>query len=889
MWRILCIVAVACSAQKNPTRFPNVPIAPDYNAGIPQETASTIGSITDFALNDGIFGVSCGSAALRLQFFREDIVRVWLAWDGEFSDPAAGIVVGKPDLSVKPVFVDEGDHYVMRAFAGSLVTLHASKSPFKLSMFLGDDLVWSESQGLSRNSSTTFQTLTSDAGEHYFGGGMQNGRFSHKGARIHISADGNWDEGGNPNAAPVYMSSAGYAVYRNTWKPGFYDFSSHVTTGHNEQRFDAFFMVSAPKDFKALLGAYTYLTGPPFMPPAYALGLGDSDCYHNQRHGFSTHKVLDVAKNYRDNDMPGAWFLPNDGYGCGYGEDPSDDFPSDFDVLDDVVSKLHDDGFFTGLWSSTGLPNMEREVAGSGVRIAKTDVGWIGNGYKYAFDSVKLCSDGIEDNSDGRRFIWTVEGWAGTHRMAVMWTGDNSGNFDYIRWQIPTFIGCGFSAQAHVSGDIDGIFGGSPETQVRDLQFKSFMTVMMTMSGWASNPDKQPWTWGEPYTTINRNYLKLKMRLTPYFYSLSRHAYDTGVPPIRAMALEFANDTTTYSPHVGSMQQFMAGSAFLVAPVYTSLSQGGSKRDGIYLPAGNWVDYWDYSIKQGPTTIDDYDAPLEKLPVFVQAGSIIPMWPEMLYAGEKPVDTLTLDIYPEGNSEFELYEDDGVTRQALESSAFAKTRITAKAGSDALRQGGDVTVDVAATKGSFTGQLSERAYSIQVHVPSAPATVMFDEQSLDMHTCEELGSVESGWCFGAGPSPMPPAPTPPPTPPGVNLLHKGRACQYQTVNLGNSFSTPEKCAAAANANSECHGYFMHSASYWDVWGCRCCVDDKPEEYNDAWNMYQYSLDTDHSSAGNTVIVKTPSTSLQKAFTVKLKAASKATESATTTPMPSVLV
>merc|ERR1711862_1029217 len=141
----------------------------------------------------------------------------------------------------------------------------------------------------------------------------------------------------------------------------------------------------------------------------------------------------------------------------------------------------------------------------------------------------------------------------------------------------------------------------------------------------------------------------------------------------------------------------------------------------------------------------------------------------------------------------------------------------------------------------------------------------------DMHTCEELGSVESGWCFGAGPSPMPPAPTPPPTPPGVNLLHKGRACQYQTVNLGNSFSTPEKCAAAANANSECHGYFMHSASYWDVWGCRCCVDGKPEEYNDAWNMYQYSLDIDHSSAGNTVIVKTPSTSLQKAFTVKLQA------------------
>ena len=61
----------------------------------------------------------------------------------------------------------------------------------------------------------------------------------------------------------------------------------------------------------------------------------------------------------------------------------------------------------------------------------------------------------------------------------------------HIRWQIPTFVGAGFSAQAHVSGDVDGIFGGSPDTYVRDLQFKCLMTTMMTMSGWAGNPDKQ--------------------------------------------------------------------------------------------------------------------------------------------------------------------------------------------------------------------------------------------------------------------------------------------------------------------------------------------------------------------------------------------------------------
>merc|ERR1712070_762736 len=109
------------------------------------------------------------------------------------------------------------------------------------------------------------------------------------------------------------------------------------------------------------------------------------------------------------------------------------------------------------------------------------------------------------------------------------------------------------------------------------------MTVVMTMSGWAGNPDKQPWTWGEPYTSINRMYLKLKARLTPYFYTLSRFAYDSGVPPIRALALEFPDDAFTLANHTGSSMQFMAGPSLLVALVYQPLADT-EVRDGIYLP-----------------------------------------------------------------------------------------------------------------------------------------------------------------------------------------------------------------------------------------------------------------------------------------------------------------
>jgi len=76
------------------------------------------------------------------------------------------------------------------------------------------------------------------------------------------------------------------------------------------------------------------------------------------------------------------------------------------------------------------VPRFRDEVGVAGTRVCKTDVGWIGDGYKYAFDGVALCASGIEDNADARRFIWTVEGWAGTHRNAVMWTGDDDGSYE---------------------------------------------------------------------------------------------------------------------------------------------------------------------------------------------------------------------------------------------------------------------------------------------------------------------------------------------------------------------------------------------------------------------------------------------------------------------------
>mmetsp|Transcript_21908 Transcript_21908/g.50010 ORF Transcript_21908/g.50010 Transcript_21908/m.50010 type:complete len:821 (+) Transcript_21908:62-2524(+) len=753
----LCISAKSTSADSI-DRFPAARADPDYNVlpvGATAGEAHTIGDITKVEASGAQnFSITCGADVVRIQFLREDIVRVWVGWNGSFTDTAgADIVVITANESFTALYEDAGDHYIFST-SGKVVSLVATKSPMRLSMHrgYGAEVLWQESVGLTVNSTSTHQQVSAAEDEHFFGGGMQNGRFSHRDHRVRISK-GSWADGDNPNAVPVYMSSAGYGVYRNTWQPGVYDFTTATALlSHHEQRFDAYYFVSKPRDFKGLLGQYVTITGPPFMPPIYALGLGDSDCYHNARHGNDTGVVQAVAAKYRELDMPGTWFLPNDGYGCGYGVGPSK-FPRDFDTLDRVSSVLLNAfGFKMGLWSSTGLPNISREVKGSKARVFKTDVGWIGRGYKYALDAVKLCASGIEDYSNARRFTWTVEGWAGTHRYAVMWTGDDAGSFDYIRWQVPTFVGSGFSAQAHVSGDVDGIFGGSPETYVRDLQFKCFMTVLMVMSGWAKNPDKQPWTWGEPYTSINRMFLKLKARLTPYHYTLSRVAYDTGVPPVRAMAMEFPDDNHTLDNSTGD--QFMSGPFLLVAPVFRPLTEA-TVRDGIYLPAGDWVDFWTGAVTPGPKIVDGYPVPLETLPVFVRAGAIIPMWPEMLYPGQRPATPLTIAVYPSGNTSFELYEDDGETREALEVGKYATTMIRCEARANALKYGGNMTVYVDAAKGSYTGILASRFYWLEIHTRAPPKEVTLkvtkdlgaDVKLLKQQSLSGLDYVEQGWAY----------------------------------------------------------------------------------------------------------------------------------------------
>ncbi|MEV7830987.1 TIM-barrel domain-containing protein [Streptomyces subrutilus] len=734
---LVAVLAVVGPAAAGPVAAPA--------AAAPAGPAATAGDATGITRSGNTFTVTTTSGAkARVVVARADIFRLWLAPDGTFTDDPAGRDLA-PTTDFGPVSAAQSDAGAYYRITTGALSIRVDKAPLRFSVYRSDDAtpVWQEAQPTSWSGGRTTQYLARGADEQFYGTGLRLGEWSLRGKTVPVAVDNTWRENGNASPAPFYMSTNDYGAMRNTWAPGSYGFNAPTTLTHDENRFDAWYFTG--DSLKGVLDAYTDVSGKPFLAPQWGFELGNADCFNASNpdyqgdHGRARHQttpdVVGYAADARAADMPSGWFLPNDGYGCGYTA-----------PLKSTVDALKAKGFQTGLWTSTGLGSIADEVATAGSRGVKTDVAWIGGGYKYAFDGVQQAVDGIERNSDARRYVWTVDGWAGTQRNAVVWTGDTSGTWDAMRWHVPAITGAGLSGLNYASGDVDGIFGGSPETYTRDLQWKAFTPAFMTMSGWgATGPsagyqDKQPWRFAEPYLSVNRAYLQLKMRLMPYLYTMSRVAHETGVPSTRAMVLEYPEDPVARGNATSG--QFMAGDSLLVAPVVSATTV----RDGIYLPAGTWTDYWTGRTYAGPGWLNGYRAPLETLPLFVKGGGIVPMWPQMNYTGEKPVTTLTYDIHPRGASSFSLYEDDGRTR-AHESGAFARQQVDVTAPAAGP---GTVTVAVSAPTGDYAGKPASRGYEFTLHVASAPAALGVDGAALPRASDRAAyEAAASGWFFDA--------------------------------------------------------------------------------------------------------------------------------------------
>ncbi len=726
-----------------------------------------LGNVTGFHADRATYTFDAGTAKVRVVFLKNDVFRIWLAPDGEFTDPAntppenpddpSSNIVVKTDYGTPPTtWRDRGPYYELQT---SAVQVRAYKAPLRFSVHRPNgSTIFSETAPLSWTDDSATQELTRGATEQFLGGGMQNGRYSHRGQTIKVERNFNWEDGGNPNSSPYYMSSAGYGVLRNTFSPGTYAFDEPVATTHSEQRFDAYYFIG---DYLTSLDRYTELTGRPFMPPAYGLEYGDSDCYNRGHYGVdpdggndwknhpdkqTTLDAAKIAERFTTEDMPAGWMLVNDDYGCGYSDDLEYELVGgtywgkrEIEPLTQTGDALRSRNIQMGLWTQSALDRQPAEVGAAGVRVRKLDVAWVGPGYRHALSACDTAHNGIEQYSDARGYAWMVEGWAGAQRCAVQWTGDHSGSLDAIKWQIPAIHGSGNSGIAYAAADVDGIFGGSGQSYVRDMQWKVFNPAFMTMSGWATPAFKQPWAYGEPYTAINRKYLKLRERLLPYFYTYAAEAHRTGAPINRSLPIEYPTDPKAYGGD--ATYEFLAGKEFLVAPMWGS----DEVRSGIYLPKGTWVDYWSGKVYEGPTTLNGYHAPLDTLPLFVKGGAVVPMWKAGInsHAQQAPGDRVTVDVYPQGRSSFTLYEDDRVTRS--EQSAQQRFDVDAP---NADR--GDVTVRVGESRGSYAGKATARPYELTVHTGTKPNAVTLDQTKLvAKSTKAAYDAAQSGWFYDA--------------------------------------------------------------------------------------------------------------------------------------------
>lgn len=618
---------------------------------------------------------------------------------------------------------------------------------------------------VSFDKNSTTLTLKAQSGEYFYGGGVQNGRFSHKGKSIAIENTNNWVDGGVASPTPFYWSTGGYGVMWNTFKPGRYDFGAteegKVILSHQEDYLDTFIMVDKqPVD---LLNDFYQLTGNPVLLPKFGFYEGHLNAYNrdywkeadngfmlyedgkryneSQKDNGGVKESLNGEKNnyqfsaraaidrYINNDMPLGWFLPNDGYGAGYGQTSSLD--GNIQNLKEFGDYARSKGVHIGLWTQSDLhpkegiePLLQRdivkEVRDAGVRVLKTDVAWVGYGYSFGLNGVADVAQVMPYyGSNARPFIISLDGWAGTQRYAGIWSGDQTGgDWEYIRFHIPTFIGSGLSGQPNITSDVDGIFGGkNVPVNVREFQWKTFTPMELNMDGWGANP-KYPEVLGEPATSINRSYLKLKSELLPYTYTIARQAVD-GKPMLRAMFLDYPNDYTLGSD---TQYQFMYGPSFLVAPIYkeTKMDKDGNDiRNGIYLPEGRWVDYYNGDVYEGGRIINTYDAPLWKLPVFVKADAIIPMANPNNNPSQIRKDYRAYEIYSTaaGTNGFSQYDDDGETQEYL-SGQCTRTAVSTYANGK-----GKLVVTINPTYGKFEGFEPQKETELRINVSKAPKSV----------------------------------------------------------------------------------------------------------------------------------------------------------------------
>jgi alpha-D-xyloside xylohydrolase len=327
----------------------------------------------------------------------------------------------------------------------------------------------------------------------------------------------------------------------------------------------------------------------------------------------------------------------------------------------------------------------------------------------YALMNERGVYEGLrKTDPDTRFFIFTRSAFAGSQRYAATWSGDIAANWQDFKTQIPAGLNFSLSGIPYWTTDIGGF---SVEKKYEHATGENLEEWRERMVRWVQFGVFNPlyrihgqFPYREVFNTAPENhiayqtivsYTKLRYQLMPYIYSLAGKTHFEDYTIMRALVMDFPQDKSV----INNASEFMYGPSLLVAPVTTYKARTWP----VYLPGGQgWYDFYTGRFVAGNQTIQAH-APLDKMPLFVKAGSILPAGPELQYTAEKPADPLTLYIYTGADASFTLYEDEG-TNYNYEKGQFSKI--------DMAYSEADGTLTIGKRTGSYNGMPAARTIHI---------------------------------------------------------------------------------------------------------------------------------------------------------------------------------
>ncbi|MDF7682327.1 glycoside hydrolase family 31 protein [Lactobacillus sp. ESL0679] len=608
-----------------------------------------------------------------------------------------------------------------------------------------------QAQPLELAANQTREFLKQNKNEFYFGGGLQNGYFSHKGRKIAIKSDHITGKGGVITQVPFFWSNAGYGELRNTYSSGSYDFgvnnSGLTTISHQDRIFDNFYIIGDTP--QAILAKYYALTGKPMMLPKYTLGLGhvgnfcttlwqpsetkernaskfgnnyytrtsDTDkaagrasLNGEEDYHFSARAMLD---RYKTLHFPLSWFVPN--YGV---TNPP------VDALNYFNEYAQNQDVTPGFWHDDSLSELPEQAAFTLTA-------------NHATNDRTLLSNALQRK---KPLVLQNTGCQGMQKTAALAFGAIGGNWENIATQVAGFIGSNLSGQPLVGAAVDGTTGGgNAQISVRDFEWKSFTPLLFSLDD-QGNFSKTPFAYNKRVTEINRSYSILRAQLQSYLYTLN-HQAQAGNPIVQPLFIAFPDERSNYTEQFSS--EFMLGSNLLIAPITNGREDenGDSRKDNLYLPDSRtmWLDLFTGKKYAGGRVYNNLSYPVWHLPVFVRGGSVFDL-------GKRDYV-----LYPQGQSRTIVYDDDDLTDF---NHNYCETSI------DTNQNAGNLAITINPVKGNYPGFDVEQSTNLAIMCDAYPdqIEVKINDQIIKLQeygTIDAFNHAREGIFFNTNYNPVP--------------------------------------------------------------------------------------------------------------------------------------